>query len=471
MAKPLYSSEIPIESLPEAGKSLGEIGAKLMRIEPMPVQREIWNLVEARTPLGLPLHENQAIEVPRRAGKTDGIFSEALGRCLTRMDYEITYCAQSGVKSRDRFYSLLRRLNRTAEGTFKTRESRGEEQFEFPTGSVLRFRPPKSSSFRGDALDWVILDEAQEVDEEDAADLVGSLLPIFDTREDAQLTVAGTAGAQKSGLLWDSLEKGRAGTWGILEYAMDTEKLDKDNPEHWLEVHPGPAGVSRERAMTVLLKRYEEMKESGMFYREYLGIWPEGKAQSAFSKEIWARLGREMPERPKRFALAFDVTPSGTRSAVMAVWRDADKVAWVEVLKEGGGSKWVAGFVGGVATKFKVPVGYDTAGVDTLAVADEIARKYRNVKLHGLTTIEFATGCAVFSNEVHGDNLRHARQPALTQAVENASRRPIRDGGWAWGRKLSTGSIATLVAATAGLRVFDSMPVERSLTILTAKPA
>lgn len=476
-AKPLYYSKFPDGTLPDEYFSSGLVGAKMLGLEPMPVQREIWNLLEAKQPDGefiagipaLPLFDNNAIEVPRRAGKTEAIFSEAVGRCMTYKDYDITYCAQSGVKSRERFYGVLRRLSRNFPHGWKARESRGEERIEFTiTGGNLRFLPPKASSFRGDAQDWIIFDEAQEVSEEDAEDLIGSVMPVFDTRDSGQLTIAGTAGKSRDGLLWEALENGRLGKWGILEYAMPPG-LNPDDPATWLLTHPGPAGVSEERALTVLTKRHGEMSAE-MFYREYLGIWPMAASSSAFNMEQWQSLGREMNEtKPVRFGLAFDVAPGGRHASVMVLWRDETGIAWLEVIKDQAGSNWVAEFVGNFAVKYKVPIGYDTAGVDTLSVADEIARRFKNrVTLRGLTTLEFATSCATFSNLVQNNQLRHFRQDALNTAVENASRRPIRDAGWAWGRKQSTGVITSLVAGTVALKMYDDLPVARNLSILTA---
>lgn len=471
MATPLYYSDIPVEmSFAEDKDIYGVTGARLMGIEPMPVQREIWNLLECQDAEARHLYENNAIEVPRRAGKTEGILAEAVGRCMAKPAYNVTYCAQNGVKSRDRFYGLMRRLR--GKYAIKTRESRGEERFEFPTNSVLRFMPPKASSFRGDAEDWIIFDEAQEVDEEDAADLIGSVLPLFDTRESGQLTIAGTAGANRNGLLWDALEKGRDGRWGILEYAADLNKIDPNNPDDWLKVHPGPAGVPRERAKQILIKRREEMSEE-MFFREYLGIWPLASNAHAFDMELWSQSGREAtPGQPQRFGIGFDVTPSGSESAVVAYWRDSAGFGWMEVMRVEKGTKWVPDYVGALGLKYRLPIGYDTAGIDTLAVADEIARKYqKRVVLKGLTTIEFATSCAALSVEFQSGNLRHIRQPALTSAVENASRRNIRDAGWAWGRKQSTQSIATLVAGTVAKKMFDDLPKERNVRVITARSA
>ncbi|MGW5239490.1 hypothetical protein ACWEOW_11205 [Monashia sp. NPDC004114] len=466
MSKPLHFSPIPAKAQ-QFGPSLGEVGAGLLGITDIkPVQREIWALHEARTPLGLPLYPRVSVEVTRRAGKTLALLALAIGRCSTIDDYSVTYCAQSLSKSRERFYEVLKMLRRHGQGDWTARRSNGEEQFEWGNGSVLRFRGPKAENFRGDALDWAILDEGQEVDETDSADLIGSLLPTFNTRDDAQLTVSGTAGAVRSGLLWEAMEKGRSGLWGILEYAAP-EGSDVDDETVWLATYPGPAAGSKD-TLTLLREMRSEMTAE-MFGREYLGLWPMDTTRGAFDLDAWQRLGRELAQQqPQRFGFAFDVTPDGKRTAVMAAWRNDAGEVWVEVMQENSGRDWAVDFIGQLARKYRLPVGHDTAGIETLALADDIKRRYPNTTLTGLTTTDFAVACAVLDAAVRDGSLRHSRQQPLNEAVSVASRRAIRDGGWLWGRRASSGHIHTLVGATVALRMFDDLPAKRSVRIISA---
>ena len=243
LARPLHASPIPANS---SADTVALSGCRRLGHSPMPVQRQVWYLLEAKRPNGRPLYPQVVVEVPRRAGKTDGIMALLVGRCLAYPGYRVGFAAQSGVKSRARFLDLITLLGRSGGGGWTAYRSRGEERVNFTNGSVISFHPPDPEHFRGDAFDCIVLDETQEVDEEEAADLLGSLLPVFDTRPESQLIVAGTAGAARSGLLWEALEQGRAGRWGILEYALP-EGADPEDESIWLQVHPGPAGVSLPR--------------------------------------------------------------------------------------------------------------------------------------------------------------------------------------------------------------------------------
>ena len=132
----------------------------------------------------VPAYPLVAVQVGRRSGKTLSILSLALGRCAAWPGYRACYTAQSGLKSRDRFYDLYKAMLDAGEGLsgWKARESRGEERIELANGSVLRFGPPKGDTYRSDATDLAIVDEAQAHDPELGAELLAAILPTQDTR-------------------------------------------------------------------------------------------------------------------------------------------------------------------------------------------------------------------------------------------------------------------------------------------------
>lgn len=469
MAKPLHYTKIPAKALPD-GVKVGEDGARGIGIKPAPAQREIWRLHEAqRAPRceGFrPLHESVVVEVVRRTGKTESLFALAVGRCRARPGYSVIYCAQSGIKSRARFLALVRRMGRHSPGDWKAYRARGEEAINFDNGSVIYFYPPKAESFRGDAIDWVIFDEAQEVDEEDAADLIGSVLPVFDTMPGAQLTVAGTAGKRRAGLLWDALEKGRSGGWAILEYSAgeDPDEVDPSDEKVWLRSHPGPAtNPTREGVLQLLRKRQPEMSAE-MFNREYLGLWPKtGAMLSAFSIEVWEAAGGPHVDRGRRIGLAFDVTPSRDAASIACAWRDADGIGHLEVLEARPGTDWLVRQLLEWSLKLRSPIGYDAAtGSGVLDFADTLARAKPRYGLQGLTTANYVAACAQLASDIIDGRARHASQTDLNDAVEVAAKRKIGDAGWGWGRSVSAGNISPLVAATVALRVFDDLPAQRS---------
>lgn len=412
--------------------------------------------LEAEGQPRVPEYPLVAVEVGRRSGKTLSILSLALGRCAAWPGYRACYTAQSGLKSRDRFYDLYKSMLDAGEHLpgWKARESRGEERIELANGSVLRFGPPKGDTYRSDATDLAILDEAQEHDPELGAELLAAILPTQDTRPLAQLIVAGTATVTRDRLLWTALERARRGEegWGIHEYAAAAD-VDPLDPATWWAHHPGLAdGLTTERRLRI------NAAELGptLFGAEYLGIWPDPAGQGALPGAAWAAAGGAHAERPAQFALGVDVGEHGERAALVAAWRPAaGEPARVELLAAAAGTGWLLELVPRLAGA-GIPVGYDASGRGALDVAEQLAGVRPRLRLTPLDLTGMLTACsALYRGLVDGD-VRHARQPQLDAAVDAAQRRQVGDAGWVWGRRRSEGDITPLVAATVALRVWET---------------
>lgn len=459
--------------MPAAGGShltLARAGASLLGVKLKPAQEQALTVLCAQrgqfamgAPLPVPRFTRVVELLPRRVGKTSALFALAVGRCAAVPDYTIVYCAQSGHKSRERYMGLRRELERHAKGLggFRFRESRGEERIEFANGSRILFLPPIAASFRGDAADLIVLDEAQEIDAADQAGLMGAVLPLMDTKPSGQLVVCGTAAEARRGLLWDSLARGRSGKWGILEYAAEDDD-DVDDERVWHRVHPGIGTLT---TIEVIRERHDEMT-SESFAREYLGRFPQDAATAGINAVTWASAGTEFAARPARFALAFDVAVDRSDAAIVAAWRDTSGQGYVEVVEHRPGTTWLTTRAAELARQHKVPLAYDAIGA-SLDIADELARSKPRPELVGTNAIEFSTACASFASQVIDGRVQHFRQPPLDHAVAAAGRRTIGDR-WAWSRRASGSSISPLVAATLALRAYDQRPARSRPRIVAA---
>ena len=175
-----------------------------------------------------------------------------------------------------------------------------------------------------------------------------------------------------------------------------------------------------------------------------------------------------MLPRPARVGIGFDVTPRGDLAAVVLAWRLDNGKAVLELAWEGP-TRDAAAEVVKLARQYKaLPLGYDTAGIETLNLADNVRRKHRPAKLNGLTVLEYAPACAALAGAVVDGKLLHFRQQGLNDAVAGASRKPYRDGGWLWARAASKANIAPLCAATVALRIYDELPAASRPRIVTA---
>lgn len=453
-------------------------GCHLLGFEPTPQQWKIADAINAHDADGEPPHSTIGVCVPRRAGKTTTLLATALGRCRLRDNYVVLFTAQSGTKARDRFLDMARLLDRRwpneYERGFRILKGAGHQVVEFINGSLFQVVPPKGESFRGDAGDMLILDEAQEHNAEVSGDLLGAILPVMDTRQGAILIVAGTAGEHRSGLFWDTLEEGRTGEASIVEFAapphVEAAELLTDGEKDWskaepiiLAAHPGVG------TLTTLQKMAERFRKLPLpqFMREYLGIWPEDYSKSAIDSNRWrAAALPDFPERPVTFALGFDVDPAGASAAIAAAWR-IDGNTFVEIVAHEPGTDWIVERLVVLARRYRAVIGHDTIGAP-LIEAESLARRRPSPRRKPISYKDVGAACASLMKEIDTGRLRHADQASLNAAAAKVVKRPLGEA-WAWGRRQSGDiDITPLVAATIALRTFDTTATRSGSRMVTA---
>lgn len=471
------------------------VGCRLLGLRKVgPQQIELARLLLAEVD-GSPLYPEVAVEEPRRASKTTTIWAVLLGLCATRPDYRVVTTAQTYVKARERFMEVYRTLAPRNVGDYEMKRGSAEMNIEWRNGSRLWVVTPEGGAFRGDGADRILFDEAQEHGPEATADLLGGAMALMDTKFDddadltdvdargrGQLIVTGTTGEHRAGMLWDYLERGRRGDIGIVEYAVPDQvpvALPVDSPEGaaglaagWgvskdgkhvmnepaiLRAHPGIGTLT---TLGTIRDRFNGMPLS-RFVREYGGQWPYDATTRAIDAKLWRDgLAKTHPPYPSRYALGYDVAPDQSTAALCAAWRDADGVAWFEVIEHAAADVWLPRAIH--ARTRKTPgllVGYDRIGPNR-AIADRLEREARpRPKLVDLGTQDITAAAAQVAADIMGGTLRHVPDASLDGAAEVATRRSIGDGSWAWGRRQGQrdgGDIAPLVAATNALRVFDT---------------
>lgn len=490
-AVPLHISEVP----DDVDLTPFWVGARLLGLTRVgPQQVELARVLLAED-AGTPLHAEVVIEESRRSAKTTTIWAVLLGLCATRPGFRVVTTAQTYVKARERFMEVYRTLAPRNVGDYEMKRGSAEMNIEWRNGSRLWVVTPEGGAFRGDGADRIFFDEAQEHSPEATEDLLAGALALMDTKFDddvdltdvdargrGQLIVTGTTGKTRSGMLWDFLERGRAGHIGIVEYAVPDGvlvALPADSPEGkagaaagWalskdgkhvmnepavLRAHPGIGTLT---TLGTIRDRFNGMPLS-QFAREYAGQWPFDATTRAIDPKLWRNGTRKAhPPYPARYALGYDVAPDQSSAALCAAWRDTDGNAWFEVIEHAAADVWLPRSIHTLTRKTRgLLVGYDRIGPNR-AIADRLLREARpRPNLVDLGTQDITAAAAQVAAELMGGTLRHVPDASLDGAAEVATRRPIGDGSWAWGRRQGQrdgGDIAPLVAATNALRVYDT---------------
>lgn len=415
--------------------------------------------------------------LPRRSSKTTSIFAIVLGRCLEREDYLVAYTTcTTGMKARDRFRKdlvpvLERMYPDQATRPFKIRTAGGSERIVFDNGSIFQVLPPMGESFRSDAFDCVVLDEAGEASPEMTEDLLAGILPTFDTREDAQLIVAGTAAQfRKGNLLWETLEDGRNGVkcTGILEYAAPDE-TSAEALEDWdfvkelvLAAHPGVGTLT---TLDRIEERHGKLKPQ-QFAEEYLSIFGNaGATAGIIDAGLWAMSGRDgdLPTPPSHFALAIAVHRDGLYASIAAAWREESK-AHLLILGNGKPAA-MSKEAARLAKLYRTPIVHDTMVGATMVEVEGLQRARPKPRLSPQTWANVATAASLLVKEVTASAVVHYSQPDLNEAVRVAVKRGTPNSNrWAFGtpREDMGADITPLEASALALRAYDETPRKRT---------
>lgn len=450
---------------------------------------------------GLPLDE-YVVEMPRRASKTTTIFCWLHGRCLSRPDYFVTFSAQSGVKGGARLREWSTRLDRITpaddadlppwmRGTKPKKAPQalalfGGDEIEqvAPTGRGFRIMrgevgkgiyydngsqflvlKPDAESYRGEAGDVSWIDEVQEIDPEEGADLLAGIIPLQDTREGAALVISGTAGEARVGIFWERLARIRGGDPDIggLDYAAPEDTPwevieDEDAAMELLKtIHPGIGTLTTIEKMR---KNWRKLPKP-QWAREYASMWPETYGQVAIPADQWqdAALSTK-PRRPSRVAFGFDIKPGGSVACIVAAWRSPQGVAYLEVVDHRSGTLWMPDRLQHFTRTYR---GSSTAYDDIAegkATAIECQRTEMKPRpaLRPQTYSETAAGCVQLLRDLERGSIRHCDQVSLNAAAALAAKREVRGsdrGIWLWTPAEKGADITALVAATRALRNWD----------------
>lgn len=442
-------------------------GARWLGLDLLPQGVEIAQVMQALGEDGHPLYETTLVEIPRRSTKTTAVNSVLLGRCLNRPGYRVASTAQDGLRARAKLREILQSLQAAgfeADGHGRMFFAAGMERIEFTNGSVWKSLSPDPTSFRSDAFDAILVDEAGELDPEKAEALLAGILPTQDTRPDSQTIVAGTPGVSRAGLLWETLEQLRAGSEGVggvvyelheSETVVDYSDPDRPvlNVELLMRTHPGISS-----GLTSVKKVVSRVEKMGIekWTREYLCQWPLTRANSALDIQAWKDCGTdEEPVRPEKCGIAFDVSPDGGDAALVAAWRDDQGRACFEVLAAHGGTDWLPSAAQEAQTLHRGALSFDAIG-QNLDPADKMQRPPYRLRLAAIKPRDLVGAAARVEKEIKARNCVHYQDPELTEAVEGASWRPMGKDGRLFARKASANSVAALVAASEALWAYDT---------------
>lgn len=387
-----------------------------------------------------------AVIQPRQNGKTALLAAVALG-ALFLFREPLTIWTAHRFSTALESWRMMRdlvtgsdHLRRRVKGVRRTTFGGGE--VELTDGSrVIFLSRSAGASGRGFSGDRLFLDEAFDLTDDDLA----ALLPALSARPNHQVWFASSAPKAHSEVLRRLCMSGRKGDPGLAYFEWcAADEAASDDRSAWAQANPafGPR-ITQDTILGELRSMSEED-----FRRERLGIWREDLAGAwqVIPEAAWAaaQVGRFRLADP--VALAADVTPDRTWSAIAVAGRLEHGGRGVELIDHRPGVGWVIERLAELDRKHQPCV---TVTSDR-ALAD--AAEQAGLKVYRAGAGDMASAANMLHDGIAGSapDVRHLPDEDLTAAVAGATKRQLGDG-WAWDRRSMSINICPLVASSLAL--------------------
>jgi hypothetical protein len=349
--------------------------------------------------------------------------------------------------------ALRKRVKRIA-------NANGDEGIELVGGARLRFVARSKGSGRGFSGDLIVLDEAYALTDEQMA----ALMPTISARPNPQIWYTSTPPLEPAAMLVKLRERGHEGAKRLAYFEWSPEPGYKpDDRAVWQATNPA-MGI---RIPEESIEAERDALSAEAFCRERLGDWPqEASGQwQVIAEQLWTDALDPASEIAGSVALAVDVSPARTDSAIAVAGRRPDGDRHVELVEHREGVGWVIRRVKAICSRQPVcVVVVDGAGPAASLIPDlERELEPLEIPIHKLGARECAAAFGAFLDglvppsddpddeiDVDSSSIWHLDQAPLSVALAGAIKRPL-SGGHAWDRSAPDVDITPIVAATSAL--------------------
>jgi len=274
---------------------------------------------------------------PRQNGK-NGVLeilelyaAGVLGHVIIHTSHQVKTSIEQFNRMRKRWYENPKYPDLTE--SVNVSLGKGDEAFIFDNGAKVLFFTRSSISGRGFSADWLILDEAQEMNE----DAWAALSPTLTASPDARIVLTGTPPVSSRAGQGVIFQRYRQDAYdGALAYGEvyaewgigDLEKDDVGSPETWERVNP----AWNYRINKNIIRGNARVMDRETFAREHLGYWYKGVRNTVYKDDNWAGGtidARPAPEETERFAVGIVYAQDGESWAACfgAVLKDGSQYA------------------------------------------------------------------------------------------------------------------------------------------------
>lgn len=314
------------------------------------------------------------------------------------------------------------------------RTALGREQIILKSGARIKFLARTRNGGRGQHGDLLIIDEAQEMDENAQA----SFLPAISASLNPQTIYVGTppdpsaAGTVFRTIREKALDHETSRTaW--FEFSVD-EIGDVKDKTRWAACNPA-LGI---RIMLSTIEGEAEQMDADTFARERLGWWSPVSSENveyAVDRDAWAACASDEMKPEGKTAYGVKFSPDGSEVCLCGAVIPKDgraRISLIDRKPTGHGTRWLADWLNERYRKASCVVIDGKNGVDVLADRLADTWRYKNSVIRPKATDVIAAVSQLTNAIGEGNVTWYRKQEALNQSALTSVRRPI-SGGWGFG--------------------------------------
>lgn len=432
------SQEPSARVAPQYSASDGRDAVDLMRIGGItldPWQCDILDDWMARDPSGLWACPTAGGSVPRQNGKTF-VVQGRIAAGMIFFNEQVVYTSHLQKTSTETFEELKAFFENPKLKKYVSdiKEALGREQIILRSGARVKFLARTRNGGRGQHGDLLIIDEAQELDDNQQA----SFLPALSASANPQTIYVGTPPDPTAyGKVFRSIRKkalaGETKKTCWFEFSVP-EIGDVSDRKRWAATNPA---MGRRMLPTTIENEFESMNEE-TFARERLGWWSpdiENNDEYVISEDAWNACRSNLMKPVGKTAYGVKFSPDGLEVALCGAVCPKDGPARISLIARNPtsmGVQWLADWLDARYAKASCVVIDGRNGVDVLV--DKIRpvwkSKYSVIKPK---VADVLAAVSNLTNEVSEQTVTwYERQEMLSESATTSTRRAI-GGGFGFG--------------------------------------
>lgn len=386
----------------------------------------LYDILAVEEDSGLYVHSKFGYSVPRRNGKNEVVsMREMWGLLRGEKILHTAHRVTTSHSAFERLLSLLAKAGYQEKEDYKPLKQLGLETIEMLNGDgKISFRTRTSKGGLGEGFDLLIIDEAQEYQDDQET----ALKYVVSDSQNPQTLFCGTPPTVVStGTVFTKMREktlqGETRNTGWAEWSVEHQS-DPNDVDLWYETNPSMGTILTERKVA------DEIGDDAIdFNIQRLGLWIRYNQKSAISENEWNALKVDrLPKLKGKLFVGIKYGHTGENVALAVAVKTADENIFVECIDcrpIRAGNQWIIDFLR-VADIQEVVID----GANGQALLQEEIKDFKlKVKPVLPTVKQVIEANAAFEQGLFQRSIQHAGQPSLCNVVSNCEKRAIGSNG------------------------------------------